>query len=658
MEKARKSSLLKMLCYILIPILVAILGFSIFHLAFLDEYGDIGEETEYTKSEQFANDYFYYITNTISRCENEKEGYSSNFIKIKDENGNSYYYCDVRESNNYYLNVPAYMNYIMINKKTNRMYTNIKSQDYTQEMNKMNQNKIYWNFVDGKIDTNLERINQENIKYNYNYYYEILEQNSNKSYNMQDYDIYTSYDDSNMNQYTAYRINQTMYQYMLEHPNEPIYTITLTGLTLLVIAIYLFWAIGHKEGKEGISLNEIDKFPYEILAIICLSIVVITLSILINIGESINYFILLVGTICYFVCYAACAILGVTTIKRLKAKRFLKSFLTYKILKWFWNKIKRFMNIINQKVSGTRQLLYYYIIFILVSIILASLSGTVISIILLLGFWIWVYYKMKKYIVQQEKIKKALKNIYDGKTDVKLNEEELQGALKEIAVYVNDIAGGFSNAIEESLKSERLKTELITNVSHDIKTPLTSIINYVDLLKKEEIQNEKIKEYIEILDQKSQRLKKLTEDLVEASKVSSGNVKLNLEEINVKELFNQTIGEFKDRFEKKALKVEINMPQEEIRIKADSRYLYRVIENLFSNITKYALESSRVYIDIQENKNFVSICIKNISKDKLNISSEELMQRFVRGDRSRYTEGSGLRIIYCKKFNRITRGKI
>ena len=252
---------------------------------------------------------------------------------------------------------------------------------------------------------------------------------------------------------------------------------------------------------------------------------------------------------------------------------------------------------------------------------------------------------------QQEKIKKALKNIYEGKTDVKLNEEELQGTLKEMAVYVNDIAGGFSNAIEESLKSERLKTELITNVSHDIKTPLTSIINYVDLLKKEEIHNEKVKEYIEILDKKSQRLKKLTEDLVEASKVSSGNVKLNLEEINVKELLNQTIGEFKDKFESKNLKIEMKMPEDEIKIKADSRYMYRIIENLFSNITKYALESSRVYIDIKENKNFISISIKNISKDKLNISSDELMQRFVRGDKSRYTEGSGLRTIYCSKLN-------
>ena len=185
---------------------------------------------------------------------------------------------------------------------------------------------------------------------------------------------------------------------------------------------------------------------------------------------------------------------------------------------------------------------------------LACLFYTGIAIILLIGFWIWAYYRIKKYILDQEKIKNALKDIYEGKNDVKLDDENLRGVLKEMAVYVNDIASGFSNAIQESLKSERLKTELITNVSHDIKTPLTSIINYVDLLKKENIQDEKAREYIEILDQKSQRLKKLTEDLVEASKVSSGNVKLNLEDIDIKELFNQTIGEFKDKFEEKDLK--------------------------------------------------------------------------------------------------------
>ena len=349
--------------------------------------------------------------------------------------------------------------------------------------------------------------------------------------------------------------------------------------------------------------------------------------------------------------------MGITTIKRLKAKKFIKSFLIYKIAKWLLDRAKKIIYTINQRASGTKRLLLYYIIFILISVILTNVFTNSIGGVLLIVFWIWSYCKLKEYIIKQEEIKNALKNIYEGKTDVKLNEDELQGVLKEMAVYVNDIAGGFSNAIEENLKSERLKTELITNVSHDIKTPLTSIINYVDLLKKENIKDEKVNEYIQILDNKSQRLKKLTEDLVEASKVSSGNVKLNIEEINLKELINQTIGEFKDKFEKKNLKIETKIPEKEIMIKADSRYMYRIVENLFGNITKYALDNSRVYIDIEEKNNKVKISIKNISKDKLNISSDELMQRFVRGDKSRYTEGSGLGLSIAQSLTELQKGR-
>lgn len=642
----------------MIPILVAIFVFSIFHIAFLNEYGEIEDETEYVKSEQFANNYFDTIVHKIAQCENVRKGYSNNFIKIEDSNGKTYYYNDIKESTNYYMGIPAYINYIIVQKETGQMYTNIKSNDYQQEMENMKNNEIYWKLVDGKIETNLEHINSENIKYNYSYIYETngYENSSSRTYSIQDYDIYTSYDNSNMNLYTAYGMNQAIYEYMLENQTKPIYMIVISSLSLVAIAIYLFWAIGHKEGKTEIDLNALDHIPYEIVVIIGLTIASIFLSILVNIANAVNYAILLIGTTCYLICYAVCAIIGITTIKRIKAKQFWKSFLTYKICKWFWNKIKQFLNMLNEKTSSGKKLLWYYVLFIAISLILIRLSG--IAILLLVAFWIWCYYKMKKYIVEQEKIKEALKNIYEGKTDIRLNDEELTGILKEMAIYVNDIAGGFSNAIQENLKSERLKTELITNVSHDIKTPLTSIINYVDLLKKEDIENEKIKEYIKILDQKSHRLKKLTEDLIEASKVSSGNVKLNIEEINIQELLNQTIGEFKDKFENKNLQIEMQMPEKEIKIKADNRYMYRIIENLFSNITKYALDGSRVYIDIKENNKKVYVSIKNISKDKLNISSDELMQRFVRGDKSRYTEGSGLRIIHCRKFNRVTGWKI
>ena len=536
------------------------------------------------------------------------------------------------------------------------MYTNIKSENYEQEKQNMKSQKLYWDYVDGKVDTNINYLDSENIKYNYSFIY-AMEKQTDTSYSIIDYDIYTSCDLSSMEEYSAYGINETLYTYMLENRTQPIYATILSIGLLIIIIIYLFWSIGHKEGEVGITLNSIDKIPYEILVFVCLMILSVALAVVVNIGGTINYVILLVGFLGYLVCYAMCAVIGVTTIKRIKAKKFIKSFLIYKIGKWCFDKIQGWLRAINQNATENKRIFWYYLLFIIISIMLASLFYTGIAIILLIGFWIWAYYQIKKYILEQEKIKNALKDIYEGKSnEVHLNESELKGALKEMAIYVNDIASGFSNAINESLKSERLKTELITNVSHDIKTPLTSIINYVDLLKKENIQDEKVKEYIDILDKKSQRLKKLTEDLVEASKVSSGNVKLNLENINIKELFNQTIGEFKDRFEEKNLIIETTIPNDNIKINADSRYLYRIIENLFSNITKYALEGSRVYIDIIEKEKIVDISIKNISKDKLNISSDELMQRFVRGDKSRYTEGSGLGLSIAKSLTELQGG--
>lgn len=226
-----------------------------------------------------------------------------------------------------------------------------------------------------------------------------------------------------------------------------------------------------------------------------------------------------------------------------------------------------------------------------------------------------------------------------------------------MATYIDDIAGGLSNAIAQNMKSERLKTELITNVSHDIKTPLTSIINYVDLLKKEKMPNEKATEYLMILDNKSQRLKKLTEDLVEASKASSGNIKLNMEKLNVKELVKQVSGEFEDKFKERGLEEINSFPEDDIFIKADGRYMYRVLENIYSNVAKYALENTRVYLDVVKNQHTVVIQMKNISKQELNISADELMQRFVRGETSRNTEGSGLGLSIASSLTELQGGQ-
>lgn len=438
---------------------------------------------------------------------------------------------------------------------------------------------------------------------------------------------------------------------------EIIIYIIIPILILVIIAIYLFLSIGYEKNKEGIILNDYDKIPYEIVAFINLIVLGFSVNIFIemyNFAYTLFEYIALLFS--YFIAYAMCATLGVTTIKRIKAHTILKNTLTYKICIWIKNTIRKILELLVWNKQITTKIIIYYIVFLAISLILIITASTGISIILLLAFWSWALYKILNYFKQLNNIKTSLKDIYEGKENAKIDVSNLEENLRQMAEHINSLSTGFTKAVEESLKSERMKTELITNVSHDIKTPLTSIINYVDLLKKEKMPNEKAKEYLEVLDKKSQRLKRLTEDLVEASKASSGNIKLNIEKINVKELIKQISGEFEDKFKERNLELILNMPEEDIIINADSRYLYRVVENMYTNIFKYALEGSRVYVDILNKKDKIQIDLKNISKEKLNITADELMQRFVRGEASRNTEGSGLGLSIAESLTKLQKG--
>lgn len=258
------------------------------------------------------------------------------------------------------------------------------------------------------------------------------------------------------------------------------------------------------------------------------------------------------------------------------------------------------------------------------------------------------------------KIQQALELISRGALDTKLDVSEFHGQEKEVAEAVNHIRDGLMESVNESLKNEKLKADLITNVSHDIKTPLTSIVNYVDLLKRENLGNENARNYIRILDEKSQRLKQLTEDLVETSKITSGNVKLDMQKIDMVELLYQTGGEFNERFEARNLTIVTKIPNKSMYIYADGRQLYRSLENLYTNAAKYALENTRVYVELSNNDNKVVFTIKNVSKNELDIVSDgkvDLTERFVRGEKSRTTEGSGLGLSIAKNLTTLMGGK-
>lgn len=284
--------------------------------------------------------------------------------------------------------------------------------------------------------------------------------------------------------------------------------------------------------------------------------------------------------------------------------------------------------------------------------------GALILAAVAIVFNIFAFVKMYGRVRQRLALNNALKRISEGDVEYEVPEAEFTGSELEAARSINSISVGLGHAINEQVKADRLKADLITNVSHDIKTPLTSIINYVDLIKRENIDNEKVHEYIDVLDRKSARLKKLTEDLVEASKASSGNVKLEMNRLDMAELAGQAGGEFDDKFAARRLELNLSVPGEAALIWADGRHLWRVFENLYNNAAKYAMEGTRIYAEVVKEGGDVIFRIKNVSQDKLNISPDELTERFIRGDVSRSTEGSGLGLSIAKSLTSLMGGKL
>lgn len=302
----------------------------------------------------------------------------------------------------------------------------------------------------------------------------------------------------------------------------------------------------------------------------------------------------------------------------------------------------------------TTKVLVLFGSYLLVNFLLNQLPG--LGGFLQIAFNVTVAVFLLRESIQDQKLLDGMKKLKEGDLEYQYELEEYDGFRKEFATALNGVHEVFLNSVMESMKNERMQTDLITNVSHDIKTPLTSIINYVDLLKRENIENEKARGYIEVLEQKSYRLKHLTEDLVEASKISSGNIKLECTQIHMQEMLYQASGEFVDKFEARELKLIENIPQEPLYIRADGRRLWRVLENLFNNVAKYAMSNTRVYVDLLDLGHEIKFSIKNISEQRLNIDAKDLTERFIRGDISRSTEGSGLGLSIAKNLTEIQGG--
>lgn len=470
----------------------------------------------------------------------------------------------------------------------------------------------------------------EEVKENRNYYW--IEQGMNE-YQQQDRTMYIAFTKT----YLDTKIKE--WQEKKAFMTNNLYKLTGFSLGFLLAFIYLLFVIGKKsfDDKE-IHLNFIDRLYNELkLAISFILIVMWFLAIefLFNnkLYEAIFPVTLFIG--------ALGLIMVLSLIKQMKYRTLIKHTLLYRL----FYKIFIFL----KEIYDSGSIGFKVVLAVIGYPIIVALTYILSPITIGLGVWLAMK-KVKEYKGIQEGIKKVKEGNYHHHIHV-----AGKGELANLAADINSITDGLKKAVANELKSERLKTELITNVSHDIRTPLTSIITYVDLLKKEEDQS-KATEYIEIIDQKAQRLKILTEDLFEASKASSGNMPVSLEQIELISLITQGLGELDDKVNETNLEFKINHPKEKIWIQADGKLLWRAIENLLSNIFKYALQGSRVYIDIENLEDQAIMVIKNISAYELNISADELMERFTRGDESRSSQGSGLGLSIAKSLIELQRG--
>lgn len=449
--------------------------------------------------------------------------------------------------------------------------------------------------------------------------------------------------------------------------SEPVMAIGICAF-LLYLAELIFGTVvsGWSRESEGIYLYWVDHIYTEIAAVIIFFAGFWTVG---SIGMTFNYAFsgysggpymidlnMFLTTLIGMSGYAAAHLSYFSIVRRLKAHHILKQSLIYKGIRGIYTVL--YQGMINSNLLRK----YLFVVFAagitdLFLMFAATNSYGIWWWLLLFGVCILELFYAGKKVLAIAELAKGARKIAEGRLDYKIDTELMgTGVFLDFANNINNIGQGLNRAVDESIKSERMKADLITNVSHDIKTPLTSIINYVDLLKRENITQEPIREYIDILDSKSQRLKMLTEDLVEASRASSGNLTLEKNPIDFAELVWQIAGTYVEKYEQRKLELIIKQPDEPLMIFADGRRMYRILDNLFNNAFKYAMEGSRVYIDLYGTSKDAYFVMKNVSQASLNITADELTQRFVRGDESRTTEGSGLGLSIAKSLTELHGG--
>ena len=431
----------------------------------------------------------------------------------------------------------------------------------------------------------------------------------------------------------------------------------------LFLFIFLMAAAGYERKEENTALK---KVPLDLLAAIA---GILTAMLCMVFVETMGYYDLNVNYDAMILAAIACIMGGSILITgfftvfaaRVKMGSWWRSTIIYQVLKFLvrigrrlWKGAKKLIRQLPMIWKTLIGLAVFFLLNLVIALNMYYSAGACflwfVEALAASGGIIYITLLLKR-------LKEGGKHLAAGELEYQVDKKGMFLDLADHAENLNSIGKGMAAAVEEKTKSERFKAELITNVSHDIKTPLTSIINYVDFLKKEDIQDETVKEYVEVLDRQSRRLKKLTEDLVDASKASTGNVKIDLAPCQVGVLMEQVMGEYKEKAEENDLQFIMKMPEEELEILADGRRLWRVFDNLLNNICKYSQPGTRVYMNLEKKENRAVITYRNTSKYELNITEEELMERFVRGDSSRHTEGSGLGLSIAQNLTQLQGGR-
>lgn len=575
---------------------------------------------------------------------------------VIDENDNRNYefkdhYEKTKDSAKKQLSYINNMKYIAINKDTNEVYSNT---DY-KSIEDFKKN------IKGECDVELSS-NNDVISYTKQIKDKTFKKlNVNKelrdvlNYNLYDFDVCISIN-QNFENYGYYdKVSQIKEGFDIEVIYFKIIIVSsIISLILFIVSISIYKKMKCEVlDRNSFYLKFYKTIPLEIYIIVGILLLYSLIGI-IKTGYSVYYYYNVLDHLVYtFIC-----IFGLFTIyyilrKELKSFdkpiEILKTSLIVRVL-ILGKKIFKDTNKVTKSVPLAKRIIIlamlsvgvgtigWFIGFLFGSTLLLFLFGPILSLTIVV---LYVYYLIKK-LAYLSYIMEGTERIKGGDIHYKLDIID-DDNFSNLAENINNIGEGLDKAIYNQLKSERLKSELITNVSHDLKTPLTSIINYIELIKKEEdIKPEHIKDYVNVLDSKSKRLKVLIEDLFEASKASSGNLELNMEKIDITQLLRQAIGEMEEKLSKANLDLKLRVPEEKTYIMADGKKLYRVLENLLSNISKYSLNNTRVYIDIIEEDDKVKLTMKNISSYELNFDPEEIMERFKRADESRNTEGSGL----------------